>query len=341
MAHARLLVPGLLLAALLVYAVRTRPAEHQADVRHCTETSLAAAGLGSVSVGADAGEIRLTGSVVGDVERNRAEAAALQCGARVVVNELTTPTRGPYTTMVCVQPGRLEITGVVPDRARRGELLTVATERLGDVSVSTRLTVRPGAPSGYGRMVRTAFEEAPQLEEGCVELVDRRIEVRGRVRSPEVRDRLIARLEGAAGAEFALTSDLSVPHLSEEALGCQDAFDALLDPGAHILFAPGGAELHDDGRVLLDGVQRIWADCRAATLLVVGHTDSMGDGAENRSLSLRRAQAVLEYLVGTGMDRERLQARGLGEAQPRASNDTEAGRAANRRIELRVLGDQM
>jgi OmpA-OmpF porin, OOP family len=69
---------------------------------------------------------------------------------------------------------------------------------------------------------------------------------------------------------------------------------------------------------------------------IAGHTDSVGSAAYNMNLSERRARAVLEYLVNAGIDRNRLSARGYGFSEPVADNATDAGRAANRRVELRV-----
>jgi OmpA-OmpF porin, OOP family len=70
---------------------------------------------------------------------------------------------------------------------------------------------------------------------------------------------------------------------------------------------------------------------------IAGHTDSVGSAAYNQNLSERRARSVLEYLVGAGIERDRLSARGYGQAEPVADNATDAGRAQNRRVELRVL----
>ncbi len=70
---------------------------------------------------------------------------------------------------------------------------------------------------------------------------------------------------------------------------------------------------------------------------VAAHTDSIGKASYNQALSERRAQSVYRYLVDHGIDPARLTARGYGESQPVASNATAAGRAKNRRVELRVL----
>jgi len=72
-------------------------------------------------------------------------------------------------------------------------------------------------------------------------------------------------------------------------------------------------------------------------VLIEGHTDSMGSDEYNAKLSGQRAGAVWKYLVSKGIDATRLQAKGLGETQPIASNDTEEGRAKNRRVELKEM----
>jgi outer membrane protein OmpA-like peptidoglycan-associated protein len=70
------------------------------------------------------------------------------------------------------------------------------------------------------------------------------------------------------------------------------------------------------------------------TLYVVGHTDNVGARDYNMDLSRRRADAVVEALVGRGADRSRLEPEGLGPLAPVASNDSDAGRGLNRRVEL-------
>lgn len=71
-----------------------------------------------------------------------------------------------------------------------------------------------------------------------------------------------------------------------------------------------------------------------STIEVVGHTDTIGSAAYNQNLSERRARAVADVLIADGVPAWRIGARGLGFNQPAASNDTEAGRAANRRVEI-------
>lgn len=75
-------------------------------------------------------------------------------------------------------------------------------------------------------------------------------------------------------------------------------------------------------------------------LLIVGHTDSVGDEGYNQGLSERRARAAANYLVSQGVAAARIGTRGLGESEPVASNDSDAGRAQNRRVEVAIYASE-
>ncbi len=87
----------------------------------------------------------------------------------------------------------------------------------------------------------------------------------------------------------------------------------------------------------LDQVAGTMADYNQTVVEVSGHTDSVGSDAYNQTLSEQRAQSVTNYLVGKGLMRQRFEVVGMGERYPIASNDTDAGRAQNRRVEIRVV----
>lgn len=74
-------------------------------------------------------------------------------------------------------------------------------------------------------------------------------------------------------------------------------------------------------------------------LLIVGHTDAAGTSDYNQALSQRRAAAALNYLVSQGVNSSRLRASGRGEMEPIATNDTEAGRQLNRRVEIAIFAN--
>jgi outer membrane protein OmpA-like peptidoglycan-associated protein len=72
-------------------------------------------------------------------------------------------------------------------------------------------------------------------------------------------------------------------------------------------------------------------------VLIVGHTDAVGTDSYNQSLSERRADSAARYLSGQGVDRSRVQTEGMGEVEPVATNDTDAGRSQNRRVEVAIF----
>ncbi len=99
------------------------------------------------------------------------------------------------------------------------------------------------------------------------------------------------------------------------------------------------SNIRADARPVLDEAIHILKMEGGVAVIAEGHTDSVGSDAYNQKLSLRRANAVKDYLVKGGVAPSRIQTEGFGESRPVASNDTANGRAQNRRVELRVMGD--
>jgi OOP family OmpA-OmpF porin len=102
-------------------------------------------------------------------------------------------------------------------------------------------------------------------------------------------------------------------------------------------FANNSAQLTPASATVLDEVAATLVKRNDIRAEVAGHTDDRGEANYNRSLSQRRAESVRSYLVSKGVDASRLTARGYGEDSPIADNKTSAGRAENRRVELRAL----
>ena len=100
-------------------------------------------------------------------------------------------------------------------------------------------------------------------------------------------------------------------------------------------FESGSAQLTDESKLILDeNIAQLKG--RASSIVIVGHTDSVGDPGENEDLSAHRARSVMDYFAAHGISRSRMKAVGRGEYNPIASNDTSEGRAKNRRIELHL-----
>lgn len=108
--------------------------------------------------------------------------------------------------------------------------------------------------------------------------------------------------------------------------------------GADASFDSGKAQLKPDGQAKLDELAAKLRDVRFEAIAVTGHTDNVGTDAVNQRLSLRRAQAVKQYLASHGIDAAKIQTTGRGKTKPVADNKTVQGRGRNRRVEVEISG---
>jgi len=116
--------------------------------------------------------------------------------------------------------------------------------------------------------------------------------------------------------------------------GCE--VEAVIElEGVHFDFDK--ATLRPEAKAVLNEAAALLGKHDRVVVEIAGHTDSKGSEEYNQGLSERRANAVRDYLTGKGVKASRLSARGYGESRPVASNDTDEGRAENRRVEMVIL----
>lgn len=108
----------------------------------------------------------------------------------------------------------------------------------------------------------------------------------------------------------------------------------ILQMPSDVTFAYDRADVQPQFFPVLDDVARVLNQYNQTTVDIVGHADSTGSDSYNQGLSERRASSVAAYLISRNVIRERLYVAGMGERAPIASNDTDAGRAQNRRVEI-------
>ena len=113
--------------------------------------------------------------------------------------------------------------------------------------------------------------------------------------------------------------------------------DLVLRMPSGITFPVDSYTIQPQFKTTLDNVASTLASYNQTYIDVLGHTDSTGSDAYNQTLSVNRAQSVANYLEMRGVARARMGVRGFGETTPIASNDTEMGRAQNRRVEIKVV----
>ncbi len=139
-----------------------------------------------------------------------------------------------------------------------------------------------------------------------------------------------ARAEAERKAAAAMASLQEIAKVKEEARGM------VITLSGAVLFATGKYDLLPIARDKLDEVARALGDQGYKSILVEGHTDSVGKASDNETLSLKRAESVRTYLVSRGIPSEQIRASGLGSTRSIAENSTPDGRANNRRVEIVV-----
>jgi outer membrane protein OmpA-like peptidoglycan-associated protein len=147
---------------------------------------------------------------------------------------------------------------------------------------------------------------------------------------------------GTVGAIIGHQMDQQAKELQQNIAG---ATVARVGEGIAVTFASGLLYDFDSDVVRADAAQNLRNLAASlekypnTDLLIVGHTDAVGTGEYNQALSQRRASAAANFLASQGVNLTRLQAVGRGETEPIATNDTEAGRQLNRRVEIAIVAN--
>jgi len=137
------------------------------------------------------------------------------------------------------------------------------------------------------------------------------------------------------GGDYYLT--IVVKELMKQVVTASDMFDALNRDGRialYINFDTGKSVIRDESKPIIEQIVGMLKSNPELKLSIEGHTDNAGNPASNKTLSEERAKSVVSTIVGQGISIERLSSSGFGQDKPIAGNNTEEGRAKNRRVEL-------
>src|SRR6476620_7123740 len=148
---------------------------------------------------------------------------------------------------------------------------------------------------------------------------------------------------GAAGAVIGHQMDQQAKEISQAIPGAKvervgEGIEVTFDSG--LLFDFDSDKIRPAAAANLTELARSLNKFGNSNLTIVGHTDSQGDDASNQALSQRRANAASAYLQAQGVPSSRIATSGRGEMEPVASNDTEAGRQQNRRVEVAIYASE-
>jgi len=274
-----------------------------------------------------------------DLGGREAIAAALKNlpeGFSVAANEIKAP---PYIFQAYKDPVAVTLTlsGYVPDNIVHATIAAAAVRKFYSEKVVDNLKASVGAPGGFAAAVVTALGALSRLSTGTLVVSDRVAKLSGDALYDAAASQIRAGLTKDFPQSFQLKADITVkpPAAPVDATVCQQLFSELLAKG-NIRFESGRADILADSAGLLDGLIETALRCPTANIEIAGHTDADGDDAANKMLSEKRAQAVADYLVKAGLPADRFAAVGYGSTQPVAANDTDEGKAQNRRIEFLV-----
>lgn len=229
-------------------------------------------------------------------------------------------------------PGKVVVSGTVPDEATRLAVLTRAREVFGVDRVVDQLGVGNlvAPPNWTSYVQRIISPELKQVSRGQVSISGNVVDIKGEVGNEAVRQQIVSELSTRLNTTYTVRNGLRVG-----ALG-QDQVDLAL-ANRTIEFETGNATLTASGRQVLDLLVPVLQRLPGRSFEVTGHTDAQGSRPQNIALSAARADAVKAYLVAKGIVADSLVTSGAGPDRPLAGNDTAEGRARNRRIELRVV----
>jgi OmpA-OmpF porin, OOP family len=257
-------------------------------------------------------------------------------GFSVAADDIEAP---PYIFQAYKDPVALTLTltGYVPDNTVHTALVAAASRKFFSEKVVDNLKSSVGAPAGFAGAVTPALGALARLSTGTLVVTDREVKLSG----DALYDAAAGQIRGGLGKDFPqgwqFKADISVKPATApvDTSVCQQLFSDLLAKGS-IRFESGRAAIDPDSTGLLDRLIETAMRCPAANIEIAGHTDGDGEDAFNQALSEKRAQAVADYLVKAGLPADRFTAVGYGSTQPIASNDTDEGKAQNRRIEFLV-----
>lgn len=243
-----------------------------------------------------------------------------------------------YAFKAAKDAGKLTLSGNYPDDDTHGKIIDAAKSLFFGEEIVDQLKAAAGAPAGFGNAAIAGLSALSRLAAGTFSLSNTDAKLSG----DALYDRAVSSIQSGFAsampdgfksepAQIAVGS--AAPAI--DAANCQSTLNTMLSK-SKINFETGKAQISTASAGLLDLIVATIGRCPSNSIEVSGHTDSTGDEAANVALSEQRAKAVVAYLTNAGILSGRLAAIGLGSSHPIASNDTEEGKALNRRIEFSV-----
>jgi len=228
-----------------------------------------------------------------------------------------------------LENGKITLSGDVVDEKAKLSLVTPAKLLWGENNVVDQLNIKPDAPRFWWNVkpfdVLSKLKAVPDFK---LKLSDNLISGNATVGSEGIKDQLLAGLKNwfSSNAKSDVTVNVNTALY-------QDQVDPKTLLNLPIEYATGASEVPEIIKPLLLQIAQILKD-DPRSIVINGHTDNTGVAQDNKVLSLARAEKIKAYLVSQGVDTSRLNTAGFGDEKPVADNNSDAGKAKNRRIEF-------
>ncbi|MCV3270741.1 OmpA family protein [Roseobacter sinensis] len=323
------------------------PSPRWAEAVETAIAALAELGAGSVTfsnadvtlVAAEGTDQRLFDRVTGELETGLPEVFALT----PVLPETPAPSAGPAEFVATLSPeGQVQLRGRLPDEKMREVTDSFARAKFGSENVYTAARVVDDLPADWSARVLTGIQALAYLANGTVTVTPETIRLTGQSGNRGARAMVAQFMASKLGQDSPYDIDVAYVEALDPIAALPTPEECEADLGqivaaSKIVFEPGSATIDDSALNTMDMIAQVLRDCGDLRLEVQGHTDSQGREEMNLALSQARAESVLNELRARRVLTSTFVAKGYGETQPIAENDTEAGREANRRIEFRLI----
>jgi OOP family OmpA-OmpF porin len=251
--------------------------------------------------------------------------------------------QGPPQFSVTLSPeGAVQLRGRVPDDLVNMTAENYAMAKFGRANLTMGTRVVDGLPSGWAVRVLAGIEALSNLSNGSVVVEPEKVTIKGNTGSQTAQADITRLLIDKLGQTAEFDIDVTYVKQLDPIAGlptpeeCIAQIDAVTQ-ARKILFDPGSASITADTQPVVDDIADILKKCAGLRIRIAGYTDSQGGEEMNQKLSKQRASAVLDALRLRRVPVGSFEAEGYGEADPIATNDTEGGREANRRIDFSLI----
>lgn len=241
----------------------------------------------------------------------------------------------PYSMNMDWNGKLLTLNGYVPNQASYIQFTETVAQHVAQENLQSNLELGAGAPENWQKLIETSLQGLLKLQQGRIEITNQSLYFAGQTPYSAKRDEVIQSF-----AEYKqYQKKLHIVAGDENNKICQNKFKTLLE-NSNVKFSSGGNIVDKSSYPLLAKLANIAALCSRSKISIEGHTDNRGRADANMKLSQQRAEAVANWLFQQGIAEQQLSAIGHGALKPIADNNSEEGRAQNRRIEFIVKGDQ-